>query len=128
MVSTTGRAGFSLVEVVLALVVLSVGVLAMGMSTGHLLTQIRAADFRTERMTAVRDAGETLRSAPWTELETTCSTHFQVGEYEVTCTVTRPSSNLARVELVSSGPGFRDGSLRSGISETQAISLAKPLP
>lgn len=127
MSATTSRDGFSLVEVIIALLILSFGILAMGASTGFIMAQIRAAELRTERMTAVRQAAETLRGVPWDNLTTTCAHEvFTVGAYDVTCSVTQPGSTLRRVQLVSTGPGYSDGQLRTGVAETFAISLPQP--
>lgn len=122
------RSGFSLVEVMVALVILSIGVLAMGASTGYIMTQIRASELRTERMTAVRQTAETLRSTPWTSLEGTCGNEgFTVGAFIVKCTVLQPQANLKRVELVSTGPGYREGRLMAVVPDTFAISIAQPV-
>ena len=123
------RGGFSLVEVIVALTILTVGILAMGASTGYILAQIRASELRTERMGAMRQAAETLRAAPWSNLNSTCSSWPLVVErYRITCQVTRPNSNLARVRLVTSGPGYSGGRFVTELADTFAISLVQPLP
>ena len=89
--------GFSLVEVIVAIFILSVGVLAMGMSTGHVMAQIQAAELRTERMTAFREAAEILRSTDWDTLETTCSnagSSLDSDHYSVSCSVSQPEPDL----------------------------------
>lgn len=122
------RGGFSLVEVIVALMILSVGVLAMGASTGYIMTQIRASELRMERMTAVRQAAETLRGEDWAALPTYCSTaDFSTDRYSVSCTVSQPASNLQRVQLVSVGPGYSEGRLVGSLPDTFAISLAQPV-
>lgn len=129
MTKRTGPGGFSLVEVIVAMMILSVGVLSMGAATGYIMSQIRASELRTERMSAVRQAAETLRSGDWTELEATCQGDaFTMGRYAVSCTVERANSNLKRVQLVSVGPGYSEGQLSPELSETFAISVAQPVP
>lgn len=121
------RDGFSLVEVILAMLILTVGVLAMGASTGFIMAQIRAAELRTERMAAVRQAAETLRGVEWSALDQVCSTEsFTIGAYDVTCSVTRPSTTLARVQLVSTGPAYRGARLERDAAETTGMSLPRP--
>lgn len=123
----TPREGFSLVEVVVALMILSIGVLAMGASTGYIMTQIRASELRTERMTAVRHAAETLRASQWANLENIClNNDFSAGLYRVQCSVNQPQNNLKLVQLVSVGPGYFDGRLQPSVQDTFAISLAQP--
>lgn len=122
------RGGFSLVEVIVALMILSVGVLAMGASTGYIMTQIRASELRMERMTAVRQAAETLRGEDWTTLPSYCSSAtFATQRYSVSCTVSQPASNLQRVQLVSLGPGYSAGRLVVSLPDTFAISIAQPV-
>lgn len=122
--------GFSLIEVIVALMILSVGILAMGASTGHVMAQIQAAELRTERMSAVRQAAETLRGTAWGILEVTCSnagSTFDTDHYDVSCTVDQPSSNLKAVRLITSGPGFTRGQFSTTVADTFVISIANPV-
>ncbi|MFO7892285.1 MAG: prepilin-type N-terminal cleavage/methylation domain-containing protein [Longimicrobiales bacterium] len=131
MTSNVQRSGFSLVEVIIALMILSVGILAMGASTGHVMAQIQAADLRTERMGAIRESAEILRGTAWGSLETACAnagTNFGTEHYTVRCSVLRPSSNLKRVQLITEGPGFRSGKFTTTVADTFAISIANPVP
>ena len=122
------RDGFSLVEIIIALLILSVGVLAMGASTEYIMTQIRASDLRMERLTAVRQAAETLRGSDWQALEQICAgTAFATDHYDVSCSVRQPAGNLKRVRLVSIGPGYRGGHLLHILPDTLAISVARPV-
>ncbi|MGQ0561155.1 MAG: type IV pilus modification PilV family protein, partial [Gemmatimonadota bacterium] len=50
--STRSRDGFTLVELVIALVILAVGVLALAGSSGYVTSQVRIADLRSERAAA----------------------------------------------------------------------------
>lgn len=122
--------GFSLIEVIFALLILSVGILAMGASTGHVMAQIQASELRTERMGAVRQAAETLRGTAWGSLENACSNasqNFGTDHYSVSCTVQLPAGNLKEVTLVTVGPGFRNGHFVSTVADTFAISIANPV-
>ncbi len=122
------RAGFSLVELIIALLILSVAILAMGASTGHVMAQIQAAELRTERMSAVRGAAEVLRGTAWGSLTTVCqsgSDDFGTDHYTVSCTVTQPSTNLQVVQLVTVGPGFVAGKFTTTVADTFAISIAQ---
>ena len=130
MIREPNRAGFSLVEVIVALMILSVAILAMGASTGHVMAQIQAAELRTERMGAVREAAETLRGTTWTSLETVCQSTdsgFGTEHYTVECSVLRPSRNLKLIELITVGPGFRSGRFTTTVADTFAISIANPV-
>lgn len=123
----TSADGFSLVEVIVALFILSVGVLAMGASTGHIMAQIQSAELRTERMTAVREAAEILRGSGFGNLESVCAdaaNNFGTEHFGVTCTVAQPSTNLKVIEMVTTGPGFQNGRIVQSLEETSVISVA----
>lgn len=125
-----GREGFSLIEVIVALVILSVGVLAMGASTGFVLTQVRAAELRTDRMTAVHQVAERLRAVPWDDLETACAGQsFSTADFTVSCTVSQAPGiiNLKRVQLVSTGPGFSGRRRVQSATDTMTIGIARPI-
>jgi prepilin-type N-terminal cleavage/methylation domain-containing protein len=125
----TLKSGFSLVEVIVAMMILSVGILAMGASTGHVMAQIQAAELRTERMGAIREAAEVLRGTAWGSLESTCSGTSGLGteHYKVSCSVLQPSRDLKLVQLVTVGPGFESGKFNSTVADTFAISVANPV-
>lgn len=126
----TVRSGFSLVEVIIAMLILSVGILAMGASTGFVMNQIHASQLRGERTAAVRQTSEILGGTDWASLEKVCSntssTPFVTGSYEVRCEV-GVTDNLKRVRLITSGPGFTSGQFETVHVDTFVISLANPV-
>lgn len=120
------RDGFSLVEVVVALVVLTVGIFAMAASTGYVTTQIKIAELRTERMAAVHQAAETLRSVDWDHLSATCDTaSYTAGSFAVTCDAST-SGDLSTITLVSTGPGWNAGAWDTSLPDTFQITIAEP--
>lgn len=128
--TTQKQNGFSLIEVIVALMILSVGVLAMGASTGHIMAQIQASQLRTERVALVRQAAETLRGTAYGSIENVCSaasTTFGTEHFDLDCIVTQPANNLKRVDLVSVGPGFQAGRLVASVQDTFAISISEPV-
>lgn len=128
MKAGAGRGGFTMIEVVVAIMILSVGVLAMGASTGYVSARSRALDLQVERLTAVRQAAETLRASGWTELEATCSARgLGTRRYPVACVVSHPAGDLKRVQLVSTGPGFRRGRLVADLADTVSIRFTRPV-
>lgn len=127
MTEAQARPGFSLVELLVALMILSVGILAMAGSTGYIMSQIRLSQIRTERMTAVREAAEIIRGTPWSGVNTLCTNStFQLEHYTVSCSVVSSTGNLLRVQLVSSGPGYQSGRFEPNVQETMAIGIALP--
>lgn len=120
----TARQGFSLIEVIIAMLILSVAVLAMGASTGYVFAQVRGAELRTERTMAVRQVAERLRAVAWTDLATECAgIEFQQGHYTVTCSFDTGSANPARLQLTSEGPDLGGG----GAIRTDLIQIARPM-
>jgi prepilin-type N-terminal cleavage/methylation domain-containing protein len=121
------RDGFGLIEVIIAMLILTVGVLAMGASTGFILKQVRASELRTERMLNVRGAAERLHSVDWLTLPAVCqSAVISTERYSVDCEVT-VAGNLARIRLISTGPGYVGGKLRTNAVETTMMSIARPI-
>lgn len=130
MTKETQPAGFSLIEVIFAMLILSVAFLAMGASTGHVMAQIQASELRTERVGALRQAAETLRGTAWASLESVCAAtnhSFDTDNYDVQCTVQLWTEDLKRVDLVTVGPGFRNGRFTATVTDSFAISIANPV-
>lgn len=120
------EAGLSLVEVLVAVVVLTVGVLAMAGSTGVAFTRLRVADHRNERAAALQYASEGLRAVPYANLGSECSALAEtVGAYELRCAVGSAGANLTRLYIVSVGPGHVSGYWRLNVVDSTAISIAR---
>lgn len=121
------RGGFTLVEVVIALVLLTAGLLAVAGGTGHMLTQMSLADARTARIAAIQNAAEQVRASDYTQLSSTCANGSLVtGRYTVDCTVTQLGNDLTAVYLVSDGPGLRNGRIHASVIDTFVIRIAEP--
>lgn len=100
----TSREGFSLVEVIVALMVLSIGLLGMAAATGWVIRTAHYGELETARSTAFRSAVEVVRSQPFAALE---SGSASFGDHTVSWRVGAPDSrNMSRpVEFVVVGPG-----------------------
>ena len=118
--------GFSLVEVIVAIVVLAVGMLAMAASTGYISAQIRSSSFSTQRMMAREEVIERLRAQPFDNI-TTNATAQVVGRYSMTWTVTSVNNYLKNVLVIASGPAYRLGTgARTNVVDTVAVRISKP--
>jgi prepilin-type N-terminal cleavage/methylation domain-containing protein len=104
-------AGFTLIEVVGALVIFSVGVLMVMQVSGALTTQMRYAGARSELTVLVNEQLDSIESAPLDSLvagtaQDTVS--VQGWSYDRTIVVTRITPILARVDIsfspLASGP------------------------
>jgi prepilin-type N-terminal cleavage/methylation domain-containing protein len=124
---STKANGFSLVEVVVAMVVLTVGMLAMAASTGYVSTEIRNSSFNTQRAFARSQAIEQLRSIPFDSVGPR-STPLAFGRYNMTWTSTNTNSNLKTVQVIASGPGYiraRQGT-RQTVVDTAVVNIVRP--
>lgn len=117
--------GFSLVEVIVAIVVLSVGMLAMAASTGYIAAEVRSSTFNTQRSVARRQLIEELRAMPFDNVTTTGTR--TIGMYSLTWQAASVNTNLKSVLVIASGPGVR--STRGGreaIVDTAFVQIARP--
>jgi prepilin-type N-terminal cleavage/methylation domain-containing protein len=125
---TVQRGGFSLIEVIIAMMILTVGILAMGASTGYVLNQVRASELRTDRGIAVRQAAEMLRAEPWNALLNGCGSTVAVetdDRYTVRYECPAVQGNLVRVHLISVGPGYTGPRVALGVTDTTVINIRR---
>ena len=119
--------GFSLVEIVIAMMVLSFGMLAMAASTGYVASQMRSSVWDTQRNLAKLEITERLRSTAWNNL-TTQTTAQTVGRYAVRWNVTAINNATRSVQVITSGPAYRAGrGSSSTVVDTTSITIVKPL-
>lgn len=121
--------GFSLVEVVVALVILTFGVLALASATGFFFTQIRVADVETDRAMAVQQTVEQLRSAAFDSVKSVAEASATTRNgFKTWYTVTNTNSNLRTVKVYTRGKGYVPS---SGWSETAldsfTVSIARSM-
>lgn len=121
------REGLTLVEMVVAMLVVSVGLLAMAGASGLMAIQIRVADLRTERMAAIQQAVEEVRAKPFTEIEELEKDEaIKVGDFTIWWDVESVGPNLVHLHVHSSGPGFELGSgWTDSAEETLTVSIAR---
>ena len=122
------KRGFSVVEVVVALIVLTVGVLGLAATTVYVVQQTTLAEVATERAAAVQTVVEQLRARPYAALADSSGTY---GPYDVKWTVT-PGARSKLVTIVSVGPGLQSGdgqgmpSLQGAVADTFSYRILRP--
>lgn len=117
--------GFSLVEVMVATMVLTIGLLAMAASTGYISAQLRSTTFDTRRNAAKMQVVEQLRATQYTSLPTATTTQT-IGDFTVSYSTTF-STNFATVNITTTGPAYRQraGSM-SSVSDQMSITILRP--
>lgn len=97
------RGGFTLVEVIIAIIILAVGLMGMAGTTALVVRQITLADVATERAAAVQSTIERLRALPFDSVSNGSQT---IGIYQMSWTVTTFQNQWKVVDLISNGPGM----------------------
>lgn len=98
------RDGFSLIEVIVAMMVLAVGLLGLAAGTGWMIRTVHFGELETKRSAALQSAVETVRA---TGDPADGSATF--GDYTVTWTVDPGDQHSRPVEFVVVGPGRVSG-------------------
>lgn len=117
--------GFSLVEIMIATMILTIGLLAMAASTGYVSKQLRSSIFDTQRMHAKEQIIEQLRASRYSTLSTS-ATATSVGRYSMTWAVST-ATNYKLVRLFTSGPGYVGGrASQKTIVDTMQVIIVSP--
>lgn len=120
------RSGVGLIEVMIGMLVLTVGVLALAGSTTFVAVQLQAADMRTERYTARQQMFEELRATPFDDVVTRSEGGAETrGAYALWWTVSEPEWALKEVELYTKGPSARAGDRRAIVEDTVTFHIAR---
>jgi len=102
-----GRRGFSIIEVIIAMIILTIGVLGLAGTTAFIVRQITLSDLMTERSAAFQTVVDRLQSLPY---DSVGSGADSVGIYAVTWTSTTAGGQNKIVEIVTTGPGLNSSS------------------
>jgi prepilin-type N-terminal cleavage/methylation domain-containing protein len=121
-----GKAGFTVIEVIIAIVILAVGLLGMGGTTVLVVKQTTLADVTTERTTALQSTIERLRALPFDSVDTGADT---IGLYTINWTVTK-SGQWQDLVIITDGPGLsRAGgfpALNPSVPDTFSYRIIRP--
>jgi len=97
------RAGFTMVEVIIAIVILAVGVLGLAGTTGYIVRQVTLADLMTERAVAQQSVIEEVQAAPFASITSGADS---VGSFAVKWSSTVETIQSRLVTVVTVGPGL----------------------
>ena len=122
------QSGFSLVEVIMAMLLLSVGLLGMAATTTTLVHQTTVSGLKTHRVLAVQEGIEQLRASPY---DSVSSGSISAGIFGVSWSLTAQSDLSKTVRIITVGPGlvYRDGVppvLQADVPDTFSYRLLRP--
>jgi len=121
--------GFTLVELVIALVILLVGVLGLASTTVHVVRRAVISDLITERVTARRSVLEMVQGLNYDSIDAGTDT---TGRFVVSWSIAHEESTLKELAVVTVGPGSVSGNgvpagtIRPDVSDTITYRIGKP--
>ena len=129
-VETRAKAGFSLVELVMAIFVLAFGVLGLATTTLFVTRQLTLSEVTTARAVAIQSVMERIRSTPYKSISVGGDT---IGPIVVSWTVTANTAQTTDVRIVTVGPGqvsLSEGQpipmLSNAVADTLMFRLLRP--
>lgn len=105
---TSERGGFTMVEVIIAIVILAIGILGLAGSTGYLVRTVTLGDLMTERSVASQSVIDRLQSLPYDNVTTGSDS---VGIYAVSWEAVDDGPQSKILSVVTLGPGLVSGSM-----------------
>lgn len=127
---TRREAGFSLVELIMALIVLAFGVVGIATTTMFISRQLTLAEVTTARASAMQSVMERIRATPYDSLDAGEAT---IGPLQVSWTATVATGQSKVVRLVAMGPGLASMSegystpmLSDSVADTLVYRVLRP--
>lgn len=119
--------GVSMVEVIMAMVILTVGSLGMAGTTLHVVREVAVGKVTSERASATQSVLERVRALPFDSVDAGSQS---VGSFVVTWSIPEENVRTKLVHLVSVGPGLVTGSngpaLVANATDTLTFRLYRP--
>ncbi len=103
-----GRDGFTMIEVIIAVVILTIGLLGLAGSTGYMVRTVTLGDLLTERTFASQTIIDRLQSLPYDSVQTGADT---VGIFAVDWTAVNDGPQSKILTVVTLGPGLSPNSI-----------------
>ncbi|MBT8337539.1 MAG: hypothetical protein KJO11_13110 [Gemmatimonadetes bacterium] len=118
--------GFTIIELIVALLVFTIGVLGLAATTSFVVRQTTLSEITTERAAAVQQVVERLKA---TDYDNVSAGSDDVGPFAVLWTVS--TGNRSKMVLIkTTGPGLVTGSgtpsLQSNVEEFFAYRIVQP--
>ena len=122
----TTSGGFTIVELMVALIIFAIGILGLAATTSFVVRQTTLSEITTERAAAVQQVIEQLKA---TDYDAIATGGEDVGPFEVEWTVS--AGNRSKLVVIkTTGPGLVTGqgtpSLQSNVEELFAYRIVQP--
>jgi Tfp pilus assembly protein PilV len=118
--------GFTLVEVIVAMILLTAGVLALAGTTALMVRQMTLSQMSTQRAAALQSAIERLRGLDWEAVDNGSATH---GAYSLKWWIDEDLTQSRVMKVVTVGPGIQTGAggptLRPEVADTFTYRLLR---
>lgn len=95
--------GFSMIEVIIAIVILTVGVLGLAGTTAYIVRQVTLADLMTERSAAFQTIVDRIQSLPYDSVGSGSTT---IGVFSATWSSVNSGPQNKVVTIITVGPGL----------------------
>lgn len=96
------QGGFSLIEVVIAMLILTIGVLGLATTTAHIVRQVTLGDLMTERSVAFQTVVDRLQALPYDNVGSGTEV---IGAFEIRWASTPDGPQSKTVRIWTRGPG-----------------------
>jgi len=121
------KGGFTMVEIIIAIVILAFGLMGMAGATALFVRQTTLAAVTTKRSAALQTTLERLRALPFDSVSTGSDS---VGLFSVQWTVTTFENQWKVVDLITTGPGMARSSgfpmLTASVPDTFTYRIIRP--
>ncbi len=129
-VETRAKAGFSLVELVMAIFVLAFGVLGLATTTLFVTRQLTLSEVTTARAVAIQSVMERIHATPYDSIGAGGDT---IGPMVISWSVTATTAQTKALRIVTVGPGLASISeghptprLSNAVADTVVYRVLRP--
>ncbi|MEX2470613.1 MAG: prepilin-type N-terminal cleavage/methylation domain-containing protein [Gemmatimonadota bacterium] len=125
-VEAPARAGFTMVEIIIAIVILTMGLLGLAGSTGYLVRTVTLGDLLTERTFASQTIIDRLQSLPYANVVNGTDT---IGVFAVDWDAVDDGPQSKILTVVTVGPGLSPngmGTLAPAVADTFVFRVLRP--
>lgn len=123
---THARAGFTMIEIIIAIVILAIGLLGLAGSTGYLIRTVTLGDLLTERTFASQTIIDRLQSLPYDNVVDGTDT---IGVFAVDWEAVDDGPQSKILTVVTVGPGLSPGgmgNLAPAVADTFVFRVLRP--